>query len=54
MYAILKGNYAGELIWAATHETEAEAIEEANETMLREEETVMVVQVAAFRQQITG
>jgi len=52
MFAILKGNPYGELIWAATLDTQEEAIERCNEEMLEMEETIFAVQVFGFRQQL--
>jgi hypothetical protein len=52
MYAIFTGNSVGELTWVATEEARDAAVEVANEHMLRDEETVMVMEVFGFRQEL--
>jgi hypothetical protein len=51
MYGVFSTNATGQLTWLATLDTEEAAMEVANETMLRDEETVMVIRLGSFRQQ---
>lgn len=52
MYGVFKGSYCGEMVWIGTLDNVNEAVDLANETMLKDEETVMVMEVFGFRQQL--
>jgi hypothetical protein len=52
MYGVFKSEVGGALIWLATVDTDSEAKDIADGTVLRDEECVMVMALGNFRQQL--
>jgi len=50
MFAVFTGDKYGALTWCSTVDTKEDAEGIANEALLEVEETVMVIEVFAFRQ----